>query len=312
MDVRIFDPSTFTIPHGDGQRFGPLAADGKGIMRTSVDPENFTTGLKTENGRFKQFVDIVDNGQPCPYRAEFTDWDWMLNKPIGTYELITYEQMITTPINNQSPVSIFQSYVKDKKEPDNNGSVIWQLELSGYKQMTGAEVGQLQIINHVAKNADGKYLRKVTPFIPQQNVPFLVTFEALHESKENGGFLKITINEDVLHESNENMIFEHFQVCGQPKFGIYHHYLRTNYEEWAAKNIAAGHNKFYMETGPVTIIRFDPGEARPTYHYSLAKPVRPSLAAKPPEENNDGSYDEGFIAGVKQEVDALNQYAASR
>jgi hypothetical protein len=85
MDVRIFDPRTFTIPAGDGQRFGPLDAAGKGMLRTSIDPYN-TSALKTENGRFKHHVDII-SGSPPPYRAEFTDWPWMLNLPVGTYEL---------------------------------------------------------------------------------------------------------------------------------------------------------------------------------------------------------------------------------
>jgi hypothetical protein len=313
MDARIFDPRTFSIPAGDGQRFGPLDTDGKGILRTSVDEYNFETGLKAENGRVKHYVDIRDDGKPIPYRAEFTDWPWMLNMPIGTYELIMYEQMITTPINMQSPISIFQGYARPADDPSGqNHSVTQQLELSGYKQISGANVGQLQIINVAAKNADGKHLRKVTEFTPEQNVPFLVMMEILHESKERGGHFKVSINGEVLHDSNETTVVEGTGVCGQPKFGIYHHYLRTDWQTWAPINVAAGHTKFYLETGPITIIRFSPGEKRPTYHYALANSVRPSEILKRYYGGGYGNYDQGFADGVKQEVDSLSTYTNSR
>lgn len=320
MNTIYYDSKEIVLPETvpDGMRFGPTDGNGGMMMRTSVDPENTQGGLQIVDGRYIFSVDLTkgaydSNGnlskQP-PYRSEFTDWPWMLNLPAGTFEQISFEYMMTTPVNMQTPVSVFQSYARASSTEVNG--VCQQLEMAGKNQCTNSsqKPGQIQIINQCAIQPNGKGLRIWTDFVPQQNVPFIVTLSLLHQTKDRGGFFKVVIDGETYYESTETTLYPGFPYASQPKFGIYHHYLRTNAQDWLKPNLDAGHTKCQMTMGPVSIIRFNPNEGRPSYVRSLNSPIRPSEMLKDYYGSSaQGNYDKGYKDGANAAYRDLEQYA---
>jgi hypothetical protein len=287
MNVLYINPSESGISTAKtATRFGPLDANGLGTLRLDYCSPN-ADPIQVVDNKFKFVIDLLRGLNPDGtalfppiYRKEFTDWPWMLNLLRGTRELITYEITFLTPPLNQTSISTYQSYVRTPTF----GSVGQQLEIAHPKQLvagktaTGTPIynklGEIQVINNAAKR------RVLSGVVAEEGLSIIVQKEIFYELKENGGFFQVKFNDKVVYEGYENTIFPDCPYAPQPKFGVYHHALRTATEDARKLNINAGHKKFEMDMGPVTIIRTQPGEKFPSWVYSLANPRKDSNTLK--------------------------------
>jgi hypothetical protein len=307
MNVLYINPSESGISTAKGgTRFGPLDANGLGTLRLDYCSPN-ADPIQVVDNKFKFVIDLLRGLNPDGtalfppiYRKEFTDWPWMLNLLRGTRELITYEITFLTPPLNQTSISTYQSYVRTPTF----GSVGQQLEIAHPKQLvagktaTGTPIynklGEIQVINNAAKR------RVLSGVVAEEGLSIIVQKEIFYELKENGGFFQVKFNDKVVYEGYENTIFPDCPYAPQPKFGGYHHALRTATEDARKLNINAGHTKFEMDMGPVTIIRAEPGEKFPSWVYSLANPRKDSNTLK-------NMYLEQGVQLLKPTVDELSR-----
>lgn len=314
METIYLDPRKYSIPVeglGDAKRIGPIRIeDGLGYYRTSTDPEN-NQGLSIVNGKLRFTVDLEKPTLSglSPYRAEVTDWKWMLNLPRGTRELLRFDYTFQSDPNNQSAISLFQSYIRMADLPGAPGfsKVAFQLEQAYPDQIKKTTrnnyPGEIQIVNQPAAVGTAyNSVRTLTGIVPQKGQTLPIEIETVHDLKENGGFLRIKIG-SYEYAVNENTIFPDCLVASQPKVGLYHHGLRPDLDTagvMRAKNIAAGHKKCVVDCGGLVILREGPGGVWPSWYRDLAGVLaeRDAIIAQAIKQGVDIGYADGHAIGL--------------